>query len=83
MRLCKRTCSPGPCHEYKQAVYEILWYQFIWGTAQVESELYKHRSALRVARCLVSDMIDLILYAPSTIFQLNRDGSSWVEPVLS
>ena len=26
---------------------------------------------------------DLILYAPSTIFQLNRDGSSWVEPVLS
>ena len=25
----------------------------------------------------------LILYAPSTIFQLNRDGSSWVEPVLS
>ena len=26
---------------------------------------------------------DLILYVPSTIFQLNRDGSSWVEPVLS
>ena len=26
---------------------------------------------------------DMILYVPSTIFQLNRDGSSWVEPVLS
>ena len=26
---------------------------------------------------------DLIIYVPSTIFQLNRDGSSWVEPVLS
>ena len=26
---------------------------------------------------------DLILYVPSTIFQLFRDGSSWVEPVLS
>ena len=26
--------------------------------------------------------IVLILYVPSTIFQLNRDGSSWVEPVL-
>ena len=26
---------------------------------------------------------DLILYVPSTIFQLNSDGSSWVEPVLS
>ena len=25
----------------------------------------------------------LFLYVPSTIFQLNRDGSSWVEPVLS
>ena len=28
-------------------------------------------------------IFDLILYAPSTIFSLNRDGSSWVEPVLS
>ena len=24
-----------------------------------------------------------ILYTPSTIFQLNREGSSWVEQVLS
>ena len=28
-------------------------------------------------------LFDLILYVPSTNFQLNRDGSSWVEPVLS
>ena len=28
-------------------------------------------------------LFDLILYVPSIIFQLNRDGSSWVEPVLS
>ena len=28
-------------------------------------------------------LFDLILYIPSTIFQLYRDGSSWVEPVLS
>ena len=28
-------------------------------------------------------LFNLILYIPSTIFQLNRDGSSWVEPVLS
>ena len=26
---------------------------------------------------------DLILYVQPTIFQLYRDGSSWVEPVLS
>ena len=28
-------------------------------------------------------LFDLILYVPSTIFQLNKDGSSWVEQVLS
>ena len=28
-------------------------------------------------------MFDLFLNVPSTIFQLNRDESSWVEPVLS
>ena len=28
-------------------------------------------------------LFDLILYDPSTIFQLNRYGYSWVEPVLS
>ena len=28
-------------------------------------------------------LFDLFLYVPSTIFQLNREGSSWVEPVLS
>ena len=28
-------------------------------------------------------LFDLILYIQSTIFQLDRDGSSWVEPVLS
>ena len=28
-------------------------------------------------------MFDLILYVPSTIFQLNMDGSSWLKPVLS
>ena len=27
-------------------------------------------------------LFDLILYVPSTIFQLCKDGSSWVEPVL-
>ena len=28
-------------------------------------------------------LFDLILYAPSTIFQLCWDESSWIEPVLS
>ena len=33
--------------------------------------------------CLFVCLVDFILYIPSTIFQLNRDRSSWVEPVLS
>ena len=28
-------------------------------------------------------LFDLIIYVPSTIFQFNREGSSWVEQVLS
>ena len=28
-------------------------------------------------------LLDLIIYVPSAIFQLNRDGSPWVEPVQS
>ena len=32
---------------------------------------------------LFVSLFDLILYVPSTIFQLYRDGSSWVEPELS
>ena len=35
-----------------------------------------------VARTLIC-LFDLILYVPLTIFQLNRDGSYWDEPVLS
>ena len=46
------------------------------------------QAALVRAACSVSTMfpygfVCLILYVPSTILQLNRDGSSWVEPVLS
>ena len=31
----------------------------------------------------ILSLVCLILYIPSTIFQLNRNESSWVEPVLS
>ena len=36
-----------------------------------------------IKKFFILRLFDLILYVPSTIFQLNRDGSSWVEPVLS
>ena len=40
---------------------------------------------LIIMRPMMADdcLFDLILYVPSTNFQLYRDVSSWVEPVLS
>ena len=52
----------------------------IWA-AQIEPALYS-RILLSMFVCFVC-LFDLILYVPSTIFQLYRDGSSWIEPVLS
>ena len=40
------------------------------------------RLSIRPIQCFVC-LFDLILYVPSTFFQLYRDGSSLVEPVLS
>ena len=40
-------------------------------------------TTIAVVEVVVFFLFDLILYVPSTIFQLYRDGSSWVEPVLS
>ena len=45
----------------------------------IRPDLSKYSNEAFVLFCL----FDLFLYVPSKIFQLNRDGSSWVEPVLS
>ena len=47
--------------------------------------LYNHNTHTEKNRpsCLFVCLFDWIYYVPSTIFQLNRDGSSCVEPVLS
>ena len=50
------------------------WYSFAIG---IKSDRYCHKSFP------FNKIFDLILYVPSTIFQLYRDESSWVEPVLS
>ena len=50
------------------------------------SQVGLNEVASSVGLRLLSNLIclfDLILYVPSTIFQLNRDRSSLVEPVLS
>ena len=41
------------------------------------------KSVDRVIDFITMFLFDLILYVPSTIFQLNRDGSPWVRLVLS
>ena len=61
-----------------------MYIAFVRWVFQYPSSFYKdHKHDQRI---WVEDnfvLFDLILYVPSTIFQLNRDGSSWVEPVLS
>ena len=47
-------------------------------TGSIQGEIFSVMSYHVHVACF-----DLILYVPSTIFQLCRDGSSWVEPVLS
>ena len=49
--------------------------------SQVTMHQYVTIFTLHLAHMKV--LFDLILCVPSTIFQLYRDGSSWVEPVLS
>ena len=72
MRLRKRTCFPGPCHKYQQAIYEIPLYQFIWGTVQVDfmfgSQLRMHRSALCVAGGLGVYMYETEVKCNSPLF---------------
>ena len=43
----------------------------------------QHFPDVTVVVTILPVLFDLILYILSTIFQLSRDGSSWVEPVLS
>ena len=47
------------------------------------SETYYQINILKLIIYAWFCLFDLILYVPSTIFQLYRNGSSWVEPVLS
>ena len=65
----------------------LIFYFFHWN-AQVSVKVSMISVLGKIKEmCLVLYLsfvlFDLILYVPSTIFQLYRDGSSWVEPVLS
>ena len=54
--------------------FGVRFYVYIWANT-----MWGQGGQVKFLSCL----FDLSLYVPSTIFQLNRDRSSWVEPVLS
>ena len=55
-------------------IAHLLWYF---------DPLSFHQLSIQINQHLWHVNFDLIHNVPSTIFQLNSDGSSWVEPVLS
>ena len=71
------TTSDGQSYRKPQA--EPQWAQPETITRHQSTELSFTQSFSKRFICL----FDLILYVPSTIFQLNRDWSSWVKQVLS
>ena len=62
-----------------------LWFQFFGAVFASNRYPFKNIFDVHLALCFkpILFFFYLILYIPSTIFQLNRGGSSWVEPELS
>ena len=59
---------------------------YSWKTSAIflfPSLAFSYFSQILEVSNIIVCLFDLILYVPSTIFQLSRDGSSLVEPVLS
>ena len=47
------------------------------------AQIHGHLRITQMIMCHLFVLFHLILYVPSSIFQLCREGSSWVEPVIS
>ena len=65
---------------------ELLTYDRCSKFCQLASDQQKYLDKQRRPDFYGSSLINLFVwfdYVPSTIFQLCRDGSSWVEPILS
>ena len=73
---CKSSYGGNKDKEKKKKGLAFLLYTSSGTFLDIPNKIYHY---LRGLFCL----FDLILYVPSTIFQLYRDESSWVEPVLS
>ena len=74
----------------KKSLVQMIW---IGSLLITDSSNFSNESLLQVIihcitvtgdyTCITVCLFDLILYVPSTIFQLHRNRSSRVEPVLS
>ena len=62
-------------------VCAYVWWSIVFNLLVVRVLVNLENRKTRIK--LMFAYFDLIVYVPSTIFQLNRDGSSWIEPVLS
>ena len=63
-----------------QTLFSFFSQNKCWWSGQIK-KIPKFRVTRPYLNLLV--LFDLLLYVPSTIFQLNRDMSSWIGPVLS
>ena len=67
-----------------KSLVQMIWIESLLIT---DSSNFSNESLLQVIisllQVIISLFVCLILHVQSTIFQLNRDGSSWVEQVLS
>ena len=59
------------------------WYSKEFSQTDGSFEFPGHTFLISFSEYCFVCLFDLVLYIPSKIFQLCRDGSSWVEPVLS
>ena len=66
---------PGPVEQSVESQAAGLWV--------VGSIMAQLHTFVQINHEIFSTVFYLILYVPSTNFQLNRDGTSWIEPVLS
>ena len=74
--------------EYVTILFHLEFLSLFLNPTHIRPGMYvRHRimyeKVLLARNWWIFCLFDLIIYIPSTIFQLNRDGSSWVEPVLS
>ena len=71
--------NPKICSIYQYGLFTIYLSAFV---SLVNLYQFMILCSLKALLFFLICFFYLILYVPSTIFQLNRDGSSWVEPVL-